>query len=73
MSFLKIGQAAEAMQVSPTKIKQWILTGRLVATNVGQLGKRPQYRIHADDLRNLKPLVTPRRTRVIIENDGINI
>lgn len=73
MSFLKIGQAAEAMQVSPTKIKQWILTGRLVATNVGQLGKRPQYRIHADDLRNLKPLVPGRKTRVIIDTEGINI
>lgn len=71
--FYKINQAAKVMQVSPTKIKQWILTGRLVATNVGQLGKRPQYRIHEDDMRNLKPLVPTRKTRVIIDNDGINI
>jgi hypothetical protein len=71
--YLKIGQVAKAMQVSPTKVKQWILTGRLVAMNVGQAGKRPQYRIHEDDMRNLKPLVPGRKTRVIIDNEGINI
>lgn len=68
--FLKINQAAKAMQVSPTKIKQWILTGRLVATNVGQAGKRPQYRIHEDDLRNLKPEETLRQSRKIIRRPG---
>ena len=68
--FLKVNQAAKVMQVSPTKIKQWIMTGRLVATNVAQVGKRPQYRIHEDDLRNLKPEIPPRQSRRIIRRPG---
>jgi excisionase family DNA binding protein len=63
MKFLKVGEAAEVLQVSPSKIKQYIMSGRLKAINVGQYGKRPQWRIHPDDLRNIKPEEPPRRTR----------
>lgn len=63
MQWLKVNQAAELLQVSPMKIKGYILSGRLKATNVGQYGKRPQWRIHQDDLRDIKPEEPPRRTR----------
>ena len=33
--FLKVGQAAKALQVSPSKIKDYIMSGRLKAINVG--------------------------------------
>jgi hypothetical protein len=54
------------LQVSPAKIKQYIASGRLKATNVGQYGKRPQWRIHPEDLRNIKPEDPPRRTRRMV-------
>ena len=61
--FLKVGQAAEMLQVSPNKIKDYIISGRLRATNVGHYGKRPQWRIHIDDLRDIKPAEPVRKSR----------
>lgn len=63
MKFLLVGEAAEILRVSPARIKQYIMSGRLKATNVGQRGRRPQWRIHPDDLQNIKPEEPPRCTR----------
>ncbi len=64
--YLKIGQAAKLWQVSPTKVKRWIISGRLDAVNVGEPGKRPQYRLSPDSLKSLRPVKT-RTSRKITE------
>ena len=61
--FMKVGQAAKALQVSPGKITQYIRDNRLRAVNVGTAGKRAQWRIHPDDLRNILPAEETRTTR----------
>ena len=68
MQFLKVQEAAKELRVSPSRIKDWIISGRIRAINVGQYGKRPQWRIHVDDLRELKPEEQPRRTRRVVSS-----
>lgn len=61
--FLNVPQAAKLLGVSQSKISEFIRAGRLEATNVGKQGKRPQWRIHREALRSIKPetVVTSRR------------
>ena len=53
--YLNVPQAAKLLGVAQSKIAEFIRAGRLEATNVGQRGKRPQWRIHREALRAIKP------------------
>ncbi len=53
--FLLVKDAAKILSVSQDKVSEWIAANRLEAVNVANPGKRPQYRIPMDALRNLKP------------------
>ncbi len=53
--FLLIRDAAKILSVSQDKVAEWIKANRLEAVNVANTGKRPQYRIPRDALRNLQP------------------
>lgn len=71
IEFLKVAEAAKALRVSRAKVCNWIIEGRLKAINVGLPGKRPQWRIHPEELRNIKPPAEKRRR--IIDTHGIDI
>lgn len=70
--FLTIKQTAKLMQVSPDKVRSWVRSNRLEAINVGLPGKRPQWRIPQDALRQIKPLEQPTIKRTISEK-GIDL
>ncbi len=53
--YLLVKDAAKILSVSQDKVSEWINANRLEAVNVANPGKRPQYRIPMDALRNLKP------------------
>lgn len=53
--WLNVPQAAKLLGVAQSKIAEFIKAGRLAATNVGTRGKRPQWRIHRESMKNIKP------------------
>lgn len=64
-TYLNVGEAAKAWKVSPSKVTAWIRAGRIKAVNVGQIGKRPQYRLHVDAIQALLPDTPQRKTRAL--------
>lgn len=54
LEYLKIREAAALLQVSPTRVTELIRTKRLHAVNVGDRGKRPQWRIPRTELSNIQ-------------------
>jgi hypothetical protein len=56
---LTVPDAAKRLKVSPAKLRGWIKSGRIAATNVNRPSVRPSYRITPEAIRELETRSTP--------------